>query len=86
MNSKLTREQLEKMLTKCPEILTPTKARKFAPVGKNKLYDAVKNGEIESYIYKGGYIFTKDALIDYLIKTSTDKGHGFAVAGEKNEK
>ncbi len=61
------------------------KARKWAPMGKNALYDAVKSGELEAYIYKGGYIFTKDALIDYIIKTSDKIGRRFAIAGKSND-
>ena len=43
----------------------------------------LKNGEIESYTYKGGYIFTKDALIDYLVKTANDKGKRYSIRGDK---
>ncbi len=86
MNKENQRKQLEKMLRKCPEILTPSKARKWTPIGRNTLYEAVKNGEIESYIYKGGYIFTKDALIDYMLRNTDEVGRTFAVAGEQDDK
>ena len=72
--------KLQKMLKKCPEILTPMKAAKWAPVGKNAIYSAIKSGELESYVYKGGYIISKDTLIDYLVKTSDEKGRLFATA------
>ena len=71
------------MLKKCPDVLTPLKAVRWIPVGKNTVYAALKNGEIESYIYKGGYIFTKDALIDYLVKTTNDHGRGYTIRGGK---
>ena len=76
MNQEKQREAYEKMLKKCPDILTPMKANRWSPVGKNTIYAALKNGEIESYTYKGGYIFTKDALIVYLVKTANDSGSG----------
>ena len=83
----MTEEQqkikLQKMLKKCPEVLTPMKAVKWVPIGKNTLYAAIKSGEIESFVYKGGYIFTKDALIDYLVKTADQKGRRFTIRGDK---
>lgn len=74
---------LQKMLKKCPEVLTPMKAVKWAPIGKNTLYAAIRSGEIETFTYKGGYIFTKDALIDYLVKTANQKGRRFTIRGDK---
>ena len=83
----MTQEQqkikLQKMLKKCPEVLTQMKAVKWAPIGKNTLYAAIKSGEIESFVYKGGYIITKDALIDYLVKTADQKGRRFTIRGDK---
>lgn len=83
MNQDKQKAKLQKMLKKCPEVLTPMKAVKWAPVGKNTLYAAIKSGEIESFTYKGGYIITKDALIDYLVKTAGDKGRTFTLRGDK---
>lgn len=83
MNQEKQRQAYEKMLKKCPDILTPMKAARWSPVGKNTIYAALKNGDIESYTYKGGYIFTKDALIDYLVKTASDKGRGYSIRGDK---
>ena len=83
MNQEKQREAYEKMLKKCPDILTPMKANRWSPVGKNTIYTALKNGEIESYTYKGGYIFTKDAFIDYLVKTTNDKGKRYTIRGDK---
>ena len=83
MNQEKQREAYQKMLKKCPDILTPMKANRWSPVGKNTIYSALKNGEIESYTYKGGYIFTKDAFIDYLVKTANDKGKRYSIRGDK---
>ena len=76
--------KMQKMLKKCPEVLTPMKAVKWSPIGKNTLYAAIRSGEIESFVYKGGYIFTKDALIDYLVKTAEQKGRTIMVRGWKS--
>lgn len=83
MTQEKQKAKLQKMLKKCPEILTPMKAVKWAPIGKNAIYAAIKNGEIESFVYKGGYIITKDALIDYLVKTAEQKGRTFIIRGDK---
>lgn len=86
MNNQNQRKTLETILKKCPYILTPIKAARWSPVGRNTIYAALKNGEIEHYIYKGGYIFTKDALIDYLVKTANDHGRRYTILGDKNDK
>ena len=83
MTQEKQKAKLQKMLKKCPEILTPMKAVKWAPIGKNAIYAAIKNGEIESFVYKGGYIITKDSLIDYLVKTAKQKGRTFTIRGDK---
>ena len=83
MNQEKQREAYEKMLKKCPDILTPMKANRWSPVGKNTIYTALKNGEIESYTYKGGYIFTKDAFIDYLVRTTKDSGRRYTIKGDE---
>ena len=83
MNQEQQKIKLQKMLKKCPEVLTPMKAVRWAPIGKNTLYAAIRAGEIESFVYKGGYIFTKGALIDYLVKTADQKGRTFTIRGDK---
>ena len=83
MNQEQQKVKLQKMLKKCPEVLTPMKAVKWAPIGKNTLYAAIRSGEIEFFVYKGGYIITKDSLIDYLVKTAEQKGRSFTIRGEK---
>lgn len=86
MNNQKQRRKLEKMLRKCPDVLTPMKAAKWMPIGKNAVYAAIKSGEIESFVYKGGYIITKDSVIDYLIKTADRKGRTFTIRGDKSAK
>ena len=83
MNQEQQKVKLQKMLKKCPEVLTPMKAVKWAPIGKNTLYAAIRSGEIESFVYKGGYIITKDSLIDYLVKTAEQIGRRFTIRGDK---
>ena len=77
MTEKQIREIFEKMLVDCPEVLSPAKAIKGSPLGKNSIYKALKNGEIDYFLYKGSYLFTKDAFIDFLIRTANVGGRTF---------
>ena len=86
MSKEKQRAELKKLLKKCPDVLTPMKAARWSPIGKNAIYAAIKSGEIEAYLYKNGYIFTKDSLIDYLVKLSDGKGRGYALRGDKGVK
>ena len=47
MNQEKQREAYEKMLKKCPDILTPMKANRWSPVGKNTSYTEICNGKFE---------------------------------------
>ncbi len=85
MNQTTQREQIEKLLKGCPNVLTPLKAVKWMPIGKNKIYEEIKKGNIEAVIYKGGFILSKDSLIDYLVKTSSDTGKSFTIGGKKTK-
>lgn len=66
--------ELRKMLRACPEVLTPIKASKCSPLGKNKVYELIKKGEIRSLIYQNSYIISKEDLIEYLASHATDTG------------
>lgn len=67
-------KELRRMLRQCPDILTPIKASKWSPLGKNKVYQLIKTGEIQSFIYQNSYIITKEDLIEYLARHATDEG------------
>ena len=61
--SEYYRQQLEHLLRKCPDILTPAKAVRWSPLGKNKIYEFLKSGELRSFKYQGGYIISEADLI-----------------------
>ena len=50
-NYEKEKQQLEKMLKNCPDILKPLEARKWMPIGKNAIYDAIKSGELYLLIF-----------------------------------
>ncbi len=72
----MTREdkvlELERMLRKCPDILTPIKVSNWSPLGKNKVYELIKIGELRAFVYQGSYIISKEDLIEYLVEHSDD--------------
>ena len=64
MTEKKLRESFKKMLSDCPAVISPSKEIKGSPIGRSKIYQALRNGEIEHFVCKRGYFFTKDAFID----------------------
>lgn len=73
----MTREEkvreLNRMLARCPELMTPNTLIKWTHFGKNRVYTLLKEHAIRSFIiYRGGYVISKDDLIDFLVSTSDD--------------
>ena len=73
MNKEEKRKELERMLRRCPEVLSPIKVSRWSPFGKNRVYEMIHTGELRSFVYQGGYIISKDDLIDYLIEHCDDE-------------
>jgi hypothetical protein len=64
--------KLERMFKRCPEILTPLKASKWTPWGKNHMYELIHSGELRAFTYRAGYMIAKTDLIEYLAEHSDD--------------
>ena len=78
--------ELERMLRKCPNILTPAKVYKWSPFGKNKTYELIKSGELRAFVYQNSYIISKTDLIEYLAEHSDDKpAKTFGIKGGDEE-
>lgn len=54
------------MLDKYPEILTPEETMKILRIGRNKIYDLIKNKEIKSFGRPAR--IAKEHLIEYINK------------------
>lgn len=65
---------LKQLLRNCPEVLTPRQASKCSPLGKNKIYELIKKGELRAFIYQNSYIIAKADLIEYLAAHADDEG------------
>ena len=73
------KKELQRMMQKCPQCLTPSKIHRYTLLGKNRIYDLIHTGEIPAFIYQGTYVINKDDLIEYLLKHSEDVRRGFTV-------
>ena len=73
----MTREEkiieLERMFKNCPEMLSPIKVSRWTPLGKNRVYELIKSGEIRSIIFQNSYIVAKADVIEYLVDHANDK-------------
>ena len=85
MTKEEKRKELERMLRRCPEVLSPIKVARWSPFGKNRVYEMIHTGELRSFVYQGGYIISKDDLIDYLIEHCDDEPQRAFARGGNNE-
>ena len=65
--------ELERMLKNAPDLMTPLKVSKCTPLGKNRVYELIKSGEIRSIIFQNSYIVAKADVIEYLADHANDK-------------
>ena len=65
--------------------VSPIKAARWSPIGKNRVYKLIHSGELRSFVYQGGYILSKDDLIDYLLEHCDDEPARSIKRGGKNE-
>ena len=79
--------ELERMLKNAPDLMTPLKVSKCTPLGKNRVYELIKSGEIRSIIFQNSYIVAKADVIEYLAEHAEDKNRRyFALTGNKGGK
>ena len=65
--------ELERMLKNVPDLMTPLKVSKCTPLGKNRVYELIKSGEIPSIIFQSSYLIAKSDVIEYLAAHANDK-------------
>lgn len=85
MNKEEKRKELERMLKRCPNILSPIKVAKWVPFGRNRVYELIHSGELRSFVYQGGYIVSKDDLLDYLAEHCNDEPNRYIMRESKDE-
>lgn len=76
--------ELERMLKKAPDLMTPLKVSRCTPLGKNRVYELIKNGEIPSIVFQNSYIVAKIDVIEYLADHTNDRNRRyFALTSEQ---
>ena len=80
-------QELERMFKNCPEILTPIKASRFAPIGKNAIYELINKNELRAFVYRGSFLIAKADLIEFLADHSDDPSpkHYFKGKGRQSK-
>lgn len=63
----------KEMFANYPDLLTTKQAKTLLHIANNKMYDLLKNGEIESMRIGKSHRITKSSIIDY-VKRSMRKG------------
>ena len=66
------KKELQRMMQKCPQCLTPRKIYRYTPLSENRIYELIRTGELPSFIYQGTYVVNKDDVIEYLLNHSDD--------------
>ena len=84
--SKMTREEkvaeLERMLVKVPDVMSPLRASKCSPFGKNRIYELLKSKEFRAFVFQGSYIIAKTDLIETLVDHSDRQGRTYKIGHE----
>ena len=78
--------EFERMLRQAPDLMTPLKVSRCTPLGKNRVYELIKTGELPSIIYQNSYIIAKVDVIEYLANHINDKKRRhFAITDKKRD-
>ena len=82
----MTREEkiieLERMLSKVPDIMSPLRASKCSPFGINRIYELIKSKELRSFVFQGSYIIAKTDLIETIVDHSDREGRTYKIGHE----
>ena len=86
----MTREEkiaeLERMLAKVPDVMSPLKASKCSPFGKNKIYELIKTKELRAFVFQGSYIIAKVDLIETIVDHSDRQGRTKDIAFQNKKR
>ena len=72
MTDKQKRAGLERLLRKCPDVLTPVGAAHWTHQSKNTIYELIKENALPAYNYCGGFLIAKEDLIEYMVAHTDD--------------
>jgi len=81
MTSEERREAVARLLKNAPDVLTPREVAKWTRYGKNTVYAMLKDGTLQGYVFRGGYLVGKEDLIDFMVEHTDDIAHRYHVKG-----
>ena len=79
------KKELQRMMQKCPQCLTPRKIYRYTPLSENRIYELIRIGELPSFIYQGAYVVNKDDVIDYLLDSCDESHRNFGVRQKRED-
>ena len=82
----MTREEkvaeLERMLAKVPDVMSPLRASKCSPFGRNEVYELIKNKDLRAFVFQDSYIIAKVDLIETIVDHSDRQGRTYKIGHE----
>jgi len=78
------KKELQRMMQKCPQCLTPRKIYRYTPLSENRIYELIRTGELPSFIYQGTYVVNKDDVIEYLLNYSDDDNRRYKAKSKES--
>ena len=76
---------LERLLRKYPDVLTPYGAARWMHISKNTVYALIREGKLNAYQYRGGFLISKADIIDYMAATTDDASEWDGKFGGKGD-
>ena len=74
--------ELERMLAIVPDVMSPLRASKCSPFGRNKVYELIKNKDLRAFVFQGSYIIARVDLIETIVDYSERKGRCYSIGRE----
>jgi len=81
MTNEERREAVARLLKNAPDVLTPREVTKWSRYGRNTVYAMLKDGTLQGYVFRGGYLVGKEDLIDFMVEHTDDIAHRYHVKG-----
>jgi len=81
MTTEERREAVARLLKNAPDVLAPREVARWTRYGKNTVYAMLKDGTLQGYVFRGGYLVGKEDLIDFMVEHTDDIAHRYHVKG-----
>ena len=85
MERERRRKMLDRMLTKCPDRMKPAEVPQWFPLGKNTVYQLIKDRKLRSHRMTYGYVILKEDFIEYLLDSCDESHRNFGVRQKRED-